>query len=397
MPKQKCTKPATHGKYCGVHYKHPIPWKPQGGFVITRSKTSAAERIRRWFLIWSPFLKIRRHGLAYFDRSVITNDTDFFSTESIADISSNYLFSFRDTDKHVYGFDLRSIYTIVYRARISGEDALNPYTRSAISSAHQQKIRVHAKWLQKRGFSVEWAPLEPPTPEQQWRMKVVDLFTKIDELNYYSSPDWFINLTRQQQRTFYNELHAIWTHRAGLTMTEKNTIVPNYFHSLFRHPPWALMDQSLESLQKINMNVIRMFITSAVDKNDRILGAMYVVSALTLVNEQARNAYPWLYESVFDDYVPHNTAPPITLGNYFGAGFWSNLLAITARNPPISPPLLSTIPPLELSPIFPTLPTVTAITATTATTAITSTTTDSPDPYVAENPISDDGTDSKEE
>ena len=91
------------------------------------------------------------------------------------------------------------------------------------------------------------------------------------------------------------------------------------------------------------MNVIRMFITSAVDKNDRILGAMYVVSALTLVNEQARNAYPWLYESVFDDYVPHNTAPPITLGNYFGAGFWSNLLAITARNPPISPPLLSII------------------------------------------------------
>jgi hypothetical protein len=167
-------------------------------------------------------------------------------------------------------------------------------------------------------------------------MKVVDLFAKIDELNYYSSPDWFIGLDRDQQRKFYRELHAIWSHKAGLSIQQKNTIVPQHMQRLFRHAPWALTEQSLESLQKINMNVIRLMISSAEDRNDRILGAMYVVSTLTLVNEQARNAYPWLHESVFEDehethYMPHQ---PL-----FGIGWLNDLLSIANNRIPVPPPL----------------------------------------------------------
>jgi hypothetical protein len=55
---------------------------------------------------------------------------------------------------------------------------------------------------------------------------------------------------------------------------------------------------TLEKIQSLNLGIIRTFITSATDKNDRILGAMYIISALTLVSPEARTAYPWLYESV---------------------------------------------------------------------------------------------------
>jgi hypothetical protein len=36
---------------------------------------------------------------------------------------------------------------------------------------------------------------------------------------------------------------------------------------------------------------------------------MYVVSTLTLVNEDARRAYPWLYESVYDTSAPESPPP----------------------------------------------------------------------------------------
>ena len=96
------------------------------------------------------------------------------------------------------------------------------------------------------------------------------------------------------------------------------------------------------------MGVIRLMICSAEDRNDRILGAMYVVSTLTLVNEQARTAYPWLYESVSG--IP--AAVPVddrrfTLGNLIGVGWLGELIALAERE---------RVPPLRLPPPAPSSP-----------------------------------------
>jgi len=365
-PKERCKNPKTHGDFCGKHYKKPCKWTPASPDTIAKrvqrrhlrkqqksatiiTKDMYASRIQSWYHLWKPFHMIRRRGLAYYDRSITTNDTDFFSTDSMKDISSIMFFSYKDDDGHYYGFDIRSIYTVIYRARIEGESPQNPFTRSPIGQTVITKVMKLTKFLTTHNYSIEWAPLTPPTPEQQWRMKIVDLFHKIDELNYYSSPDWFIGLTLSEHRKFYAELHAIWSNRAGLTVAQKSLIVPNYVQKLFRHPPWALGDQTLESMQKINMNVIRTMITSAEDRNDRIVGAMYVVSGLTLVNDQARAAYPWLYESVQGHVdAPVSLGGPVlngrvyTLGNIFGIGWLNDILSIA--------PDYAHIPPLQLPP-----------------------------------------------
>lgn len=272
---------------------------------------------------------IRVHGIAYWNRDCLTNDSDFFSTDSMKEIAGHYFFSYVDQDKHAYGFDLRSIHTLIHRARLSGEQASNPYTRNPLPLVVVKKVNVLVRFLQRREYPTEWAPLTPPTPEQQWHMAVVDLFHKIDELNYYSSPDWFINLDIRDQRRFYTELHAIWTHRAGLTIQQKQMIVPNFATRLFRHPPWAMVDQSIDSMRKINMNTIRAMIASAEDRNDRILGAMYVMSTLTIVCADARRAYPWLYESVAgvqaDDVADDRR---IALGTLLGIGWLNEILAL---------------------------------------------------------------------
>jgi hypothetical protein len=253
---------------------------------------------------------------------VCTNDCDFFSTDALESIERAMFFSFRDTDGHVYGFDVRSIHTLIHKARLRAEGALNPFTRAPIPTPVCRRVQARIEWLAARGLPTEWEPLAPPTPEQQWRMRVVDVFSIIDELNYYSSPDWFIDLDHAGQRRFYNELYQIWTHRAGLSMAQKRTIVPDFHRTLFRYPPWSVGTLPTDALRKLNLQSVRTLITSATDKNDRILGAMYVMTALTVVSAGARTAYPWLYESVeaaaAEDLLAHVPAPPVPL--LFAAG-----------------------------------------------------------------------------
>jgi hypothetical protein len=276
----------------------------------------------------------RNRGPAFYVRNAAVNETDFFSADLLDDILPVYFFSYVDTDNHVYAFDLRSLHTLIYRSRVHGEIATNPFTRNSIPAHVIKRVEQCIARLRKAELPTEWSPLEPPTPEQQWRMKVVDLFAIIDELNYYSSPDWFIHLTREGHVTFYKELHALWTHRAGLSMTQKNAIVPRFNTRLFRHPPWALRDQSLESLHKLNMTSIQLLVTSAADKNDRILGAMYVISALTLVSAQARAAYPWLYDSVFTDDRRGEEPQRFNLRNILGIDWIHDLLPPLLLPPP---------------------------------------------------------------
>jgi len=305
----RCTNLATHGDYCGVHYKKPNPWTPSEKYIMwqqrekaqlyeTQNAQNAARIIQIWWKIHYPLRMIHLHGIGYYNRSIITNTEDFFSTDSLQILIGRMLFSYMDQDKHVYAFDIRSIHMLIYKARLACEVPNNPYNRIPFSTSLLHKVERLVHYLKQYSIATEWAPLEPATPEQQWCMKVVDLFRNIDELNYYSSPDWFLDLDLDDHGLFYREIHEIWNHRAGLSIQQKNLIVPRFSVKLFRHPPWALLDQPLETLQRVNMYTIRTLISSAEDRNDRILGAMYVISALTLVSHEARCAYPWLYDSV---------------------------------------------------------------------------------------------------
>jgi hypothetical protein len=318
---ERCRNPATNGSFCGIHTKNQIIWVPNNSPSLSRKLMRAVlsgdsvTTIQRWYRRVRRLFLVRKHGIGYWDRSILTNDSDFFSTEPIKDISGCMFISYRDEQNHVYGFDIRSLNSLYIRALQTGEEPQNPFTRRALPAALEAKKNRIVESLTKHGISVEWIPIQPPTPEQQWRMKVVDLFHKIDELNYYSSPDWFIGLNSHGQAKFYRELFDIWNFRAGLSSVQKQAIVPQYNQKIFRHSPFMISGQPIGAIQKINMTTIRLLITSAEDRNDRILGAMYVVTAFTIVNRQARIAYPWLYDSVAFQELPVQTGPDENLVN----------------------------------------------------------------------------------
>lgn len=350
-PKTRCPNIATHGEYCGVHYKNPNPWEPTTASpgrirriakraATTIATATAAAKIQQWFRDNIGRHNVRSRGPAYYIRSVCINDADFFSTDPIVDISGALFFSYKDSKQHVYGFDLRSIATLILNST-DDEKVENPFNRALIPLVEVRKVQKLVRRRTAHGTTTEWAKLEPSTPIQQYRMKVVDLFQIIDELNYYSSPEWFLNLTQEEHHKFYRQLYAIWTYRANLSAEQKRKIVPNYVTTLFRHSPFIVATFPLERVQKLNMGIIRTMITSAEDRNDRILGAMYVISTLTLVCDPARQAYPWLYESVL---MPDDTdavAAPAPL-RFFGLGGWlTDILNLGA--PQQMPPLL--LPP----------------------------------------------------
>jgi hypothetical protein len=64
----------------------------------------------------------------------------------------------------------------------------------------------------------------------------------------------------------------------------------------------VLNNISIETLVKYNVQIIENLVKSAIDIDNKMLGTFYVLSALTLVSESARDAMPWLYDAVV--YIP---------------------------------------------------------------------------------------------
>jgi hypothetical protein len=293
QPTKRCRNPATHGQQCGIHHKNPVPF---GSAVRKLNKLSqrkeARAKIGRWISRCLVFRNIRKGGPAFYVRDQLVNDTDFVSMDPLVSLNSEYFFSYTEA-KQLYGFDLRSIYTLIQQT-----NPLNPYTRSPIPITVTDHVRKRVMTLEALKLPVHWVPIEPLTPEQQTRMRIVDLFTIINELNYYSTPDWFFEMDAAAHRRFYIELHSIWSVRAGLSEEQKQMIVPNHGTRLFRTT--IVGEMTAEGMARLNASTMRIFVSSAINVHDRVLGAMYIVSALTLVNLNAKAAYPWLYESVYE-------------------------------------------------------------------------------------------------
>ena len=146
-------------------------------------------------------------------------------------------------------------------------------------------------------------PQDVLTPHQRFRQHVLRLFQTINALGHYSDPEWFVALTYEQHITFLRELIDIWNYRAELSPQARRTIYPPYGDPFPHYVLGWVTHQfyiylSPENIININLTVIERFINSAVSEADRCLGSNFILCALTLVSIPAREALPWLYQSV---------------------------------------------------------------------------------------------------
>ena len=240
-------------------------------------------------------------GPARLKRNLCVNETDFFTMDSLRDIPYNQFFSFQDTDKMVYGFDIMSIYTLFNK----GNDTkiANPYNRNILPK-NIKKNMMKLIWLSKlfnEPMNLKMNEDETST-EVTFKTitdRVISLFHDIDILGNYTNSKWFLDLSHNSLIRFLVELNDIWMYRANLSDQIKREICPSY-RDLFRIMYINdLRSVSLLIVQDIIITIMEMLVKTGINHDSRCLGANYILCALTLVSPDAAIALPWLYQSVF--------------------------------------------------------------------------------------------------
>ena len=112
-------------------------------------------------------------------------------------------------------------------------------------------------------------------------------------------------LSAHQLRQFYRQLKDIWVYRANLSQDMKYTICPPYGNPFFTTyalsanlNPQTDMELLVSKLciLEIGENLIK-----STDTSNKWLGASYFLTALTLVNTNAAEAMPWLFEAGYSN------------------------------------------------------------------------------------------------
>ena len=239
------------------------------------------------------------HGPAFIKREICTNPNDFLTIEDVKDLPFSQFFSYTDTDGFTYGFDIVSLHNLIVK---SNQKAKNPYNRNSIPEEVVQNIHnlIRLSKLLKIDMELEIHDIQNDiSHKKSMELRILDIFQNIDALGNYSSPSWFLSLNRTNILKFMRELIDIWNYRAQLSHETKRNICPPHGDP-FRNINLNYLNQELmlPNLYKIVVPVLEKIISTGIDHDSKSLGAYYILGALTLVNDNAATALPWLFQSV---------------------------------------------------------------------------------------------------
>ena len=260
--------------------------------------------------VFRGFLHRKLHklqGPALKNRKLCTNDTDFFTMDDMIEIPTIQFYSYRDRDDFVYGFNIVSLYNLILK---EGSRSKNPYNRNEFDIKVKENVSsmIRISKVLKIPIEIELKN-EIMDPVKRMELKILELFQTMNSYGNYANSEWFSDLSRNSHIRFARELVDIWNYRALLTMAKKQEICPPhgspflgtpYFTNLANNA--TLNNISIETLVKYNVQIIENLVKSAMDIDNKMLGTFYVLSALTLVSQSARDAMPWLYDAVV--YIP---------------------------------------------------------------------------------------------
>jgi hypothetical protein len=119
-------------------------------------------------------------------------------------------------------------------------------------------------------------------------------------LGNYSEPKWFLSLNKIQLYKFFRELGDIWNYRANISDETKIKICPPN-GILFSHLERVnIFNENNQLLLQLKIsNILEKMLYSGIDNDSKVLGAYYILAALTLVSQDAASSMSWLYQSVY--------------------------------------------------------------------------------------------------
>ena len=182
------------------------------------------------------------------------------------------------------------------------EKVKNPYNRNTIPvnfhDTMTRVIKVGFMYHHSIKLHIDDDTIDIPQPKAV-ELRALELFQNIDSLGNYSDPAWFLSLDRNQNVRFMRNLSDIFNYRAQLTNDVKRNICPpsgNPFCNF--NINYIQGELNIDNIRASVLDVLEKFVNTGINTDSKSLGAYYVLSALTLVNETAASALPWLYQSV---------------------------------------------------------------------------------------------------
>jgi len=284
------------------------------------NKTKYAVKIQSCFRRWLVNVSMHLSGPALKNRNLCVNDKDFVTMEPLVEIPIENFYSYMDSNNFVYGFDICSLIDFIKKsAKIE-----NPYNREKLKKNVTDDIKKLYKinYIIYTNFSKENEKLKTEivpstsytrinlsvshTPQQRRLLqlnesrrnslsqRVTDLFLEIDQLGNYTNANWFNSLNTQGYIRLYRHLYDVWYLRSNLSREIRHNICP------LPTPFNADRNRSLEAdyIKKSCIEVFENLVFTGIDDEHRRLGTFHALTALTIVSTEARDALPWLYESV---------------------------------------------------------------------------------------------------
>lgn len=301
-PDVQCPLSATQGDYCSRHFKNPRPFTKKTETLdttrmYTRSEHNSIKKIQRFWKCFAPYRRFFLQGPAVNAPDIAINSTELYSLEPIHTISPTYFISFSDNFKAIWVFDIRTL----VQTMATGFPSQNPYNRVELTPRAKDKIHRRIEWLRSRKYNILHVSTDILTPVQAWNQAVLDIFLKIESLGFYVSCEWYHNMNITDHMNFYKKLYELWNWRLNLSRAEKEVIVPGHMSGIsriFRFDPSDKIEKGTTWWEKSNLNLISSFITRAHDKENRKLGAMYILMALVQVSSSAAISLPWILEDL---------------------------------------------------------------------------------------------------
>jgi len=242
--------------------------------------------------------KLKGDGLLKKDKCV--NQMDFLLLNDLKSINYNQFVSYTDKDNFIYGFDICSLWNLLNERQ---SKKMNPFNRNPIPENMRNKL-IEIKRLTKivtgNAINIEInTQMENLSDAKKIENRTLTLFQTIDQYGYITNINWFLSLRKAELLYLLRELIDIWRYRAQLTENTKKNIFPttgNPFYNVNWNYFRTLNEIGLK--QKL-LIIFENIVNKGINDQFKQLGALYVLGAITMVNKNAAEALPWLYESFY--------------------------------------------------------------------------------------------------
>ncbi len=270
-----------------------------------KSRTQMLEDLHHYFSNQNNLLnndsyivKIQRayRRWSIYRRNVCSNKTDILTMDTIFEIPPKFFYIFVDKTKNQkFGYDIRTLLKILYDPLNPKYIAKCPYTSRPFSNEEILLIELYIQKLQKSGISLE---IERPklSKEKEIELKCVDIFLRIDLLDNYTQSKWFMDLDVKGLLKFYANAKDIWNYRLGMTPAAKQRILQSSIHAFDLDIEYLKKLPSKIALQNMILREIDRFISEGINREERKLGAMLMLTALVETSAQAAQGLPHLVQ-----------------------------------------------------------------------------------------------------